>query len=128
MDKPIEINEKELMDYYGYKGTLGNFRMKIKFLRSWILHTIAYSSPHSNFAIRMQKARGVKIGKNCFLNPYVLIDLVYPKLIEIGDNVAIGSNVMIFAHGNFSSNLFLKVEKPKLFQEILKAVKQLKKY
>ena len=56
----------------------------------------------------MQKMRGVKIGDNCHLNPYVLLDLVYPELIEIGNNVSLGSNSMVFAHNNPTANLFLK--------------------
>jgi len=102
------INEKEVMDYYGYSGSSGRLKMKIKFLRSWILHSLAYSSPLSNFSVRMQRSRGVKIGRNCHFNPYVLIDLIYPKMIEIGDNVTLGSHSMIFAHTNPSANLFLK--------------------
>jgi len=105
---PFPINEKEVMDYYGYLGSFGRLKMKIKFLRSWILHSLAYSSPLPNFSVKMQRARGVKIGKNCHMNPYVLIDLIYPKMIEIGNNVTLGSHSMIFAHSNPSANLFLK--------------------
>ena len=76
------INEKEVMDFYGYSGSFGRFKMKVKFLRSWILHSLAYSSPLSNFSISMQKSRGVKIGKNCHFNPYVLIDLINPKIAD----------------------------------------------
>jgi len=107
-DDSFPINEKEVMDYYGYSGSFGRLKMKIKFLRGWILHSLAYSSPLSSFCIKMQKSRGVKIGKNCHFNPYVLIDLIYPKMIEIGDNVTLGSHCMIFAHSNPSANLFLK--------------------
>ena len=102
------INEKEVMDYYGYSGGSGRLKMKIKFLRNWILHSLAYSSPLSNFSVKMQRSRGVKIGKNCHINPYVLIDLIYPKMVEIGNNVTLGSHSMIFAHSNPSANLFLK--------------------
>jgi len=102
------INEKEVMEYYGYSGSFGRLKMKLKFLRSWILHSLSYSSPSSNFSIKMQKTRGVKIGKNCHFNPYVLIDLIYPQMVEIGNNVTLGSNSMIFAHSNPSANLFLK--------------------
>ena len=105
---PFPINEKELMDYYGYFGSFGRFKMKIKFFRSWILHSLAYSSPSSDFAIKMQRLRGVKIGKNCHFNPYAFIDLIYPKLVHIEDNVTLGSFSMIFAHSNPTANLFLK--------------------
>ena len=107
-ESTFPINEKEVMDYYGYSGSFGRLKIKLKFLRNWILHSLAYSSPLSEFSINMQKSRGVKIGRNCHFNPYVLIDLIYPKMVEIGDNVTLGSHSMIFAHSNPSANLFLK--------------------
>jgi acetyltransferase-like isoleucine patch superfamily enzyme len=101
-------NEKELMEYYGYGKTFGKLQLRLKFLRSWILHSLAYFSPHPGFAIRMQRARGVKIGKGCYVGPYVQIDLLYPSLVTIEDNVAIGSNSMIYAHVNPAANIHLK--------------------
>ena len=108
IDDAVRLNEKELMDYYGYSGTFGRLQIRIKFINSWILHKLAFSSPDSGFAIRMQRARGVKIGNNCHFNPYTFIDLIYPKLIHIEDNVTLGSFSMIFAHSNPTANLFLK--------------------
>ena len=104
----FSVNESELMQHYGYSGSSGKLRIRLKFLKSWILHSLAYSSPHSGFAIKMQKARGVNIGNNCHLSPYVLIDLIYPNLVKIEDNVTIGSNTLIFAHVNPTANLTLK--------------------
>lgn len=108
IENAFYLNERELMDYYGYKGRSGKLQLRYRILRSWALHSLAYFSLHSGFAISMQKARGVKIGKNCHFCPYVQIDLVYPELVNIGDNVTLGSNVMIFAHTNPTANLFLK--------------------
>ncbi|MCV0366631.1 acyltransferase [Nitrosopumilus sp.] len=107
-ENPTSVNEKELMEYYGYTGTFGNFRMKMKFLHSWILHSIAYSCPHSETTAKIQRLRGVKIGKNCHFSAYVQLDLIYPHLVSIGDNVTFGSNVIVFAHTNPAANLFLK--------------------
>jgi len=104
----FSVNEQEVMEYYGFRGSSGRLKLKIKMFFSWILHSIAYSSPLSNFVIKVQRARGIKIGKNCHISPYVLIDLVYPNLVKIGDNVTLGSNSMIFAHINPTANLFLK--------------------
>lgn len=101
-------NEKELMDFYGYKGSIGRIKIRMKFLKSWIFHSLAYSSPLPSWTVRYQRTRGVKIGKNCHISPYVLIDLLHPELIKIEDNVTIGSNSMIFAHVNPSANDFLK--------------------
>lgn len=111
MDKDDDfysINEKELMNYYNFKGFTGKIKLEMKLAKSWILHSLAYSSPLSNWNIKFQKARGVKIGKNCYLSPYVQLDILYPELITIEDNVGIGSNSMIFAHSNPTANLYLK--------------------
>ena len=102
------VNEQEVMGYYGLKGSSGKIKLKLKMLQSWVLHYIAYSCPWSNFVISTQRSRGVVIGKDCHLSPYVLIDLVYPELIKIEDNVTLGSNSMIFAHINPTANLKLK--------------------
>jgi acetyltransferase-like isoleucine patch superfamily enzyme len=104
----FKTNEEELMDFYGYKGNIGRFKIRMKFLKSWIFHLLAYSSPLPFWAVRFQRMRGVKIGRNCHISPYVLIDLLHPELIKIEDNVTIGSNSMIFAHVNPSANEFLK--------------------
>jgi acetyltransferase-like isoleucine patch superfamily enzyme len=104
----FKSNEKELMDFYGYKGTFGRIKIRIKFFNSWFYHSLAYSSPIPSWVIRFQRRRGVKIGKNCHISPYVLIDLLHPELIKIEDNVTISSNSMIFAHINPTSNEFLK--------------------
>ena len=104
----LSVNEAELMEYYGLNGFNGKIRLRLKLIRSWILHKWAYSSTWSNNVIRIQRSRGVKIGENCHISPYVLLDLVYPHLIEIGNNVTVGSNVMIFSHVNPTANLSFK--------------------
>ena len=107
-DNVIKLNEDELMQYYKLRGTGGRVSLKLKFTKTWILHKLAYSSAYPGWAVKMQRARGVKIGKNCHINPYVLIDLLYPHLITIENNVSIGTYSMIFAHNNPTANLFLK--------------------
>ena len=107
-ENPYSLNENEVLNYYNLKGTLGKFYLKCKFFKTWILHSLAYFAPLSSFIIKMQRARGVKIGKFCHISPYVLIDLVYPNLITIEDNVTIGNNSMIFAHVNPTASIKLK--------------------
>jgi len=107
-ENPYELNEKEVLDYYDLKGTSGKLYLKCKFIKTWILHSLAYFAPLSSFIIKMQRARGVRIGKFCHISPYVLIDLVYPQLVNIADNVTIGNNSMIFAHVNPTTSTILK--------------------
>jgi len=104
----FSINEKEVMDFYGLKGGLGKISLRSKIFRSWLLHKSAFSSIISSWIIRLQRSRGVKIGENCHFSPYILIDLIYPSMISIGNNVTIGSNTMIFAHYNPTANKLLK--------------------
>jgi len=104
----FKINEKELLEYYGYSGITGKLKLRINYMKSWLHHTLAFHSTHSGFAVKMQRLRGVKIGENCHLNPYALIDLMYPELITIENNVTLGSFSMLFAHNNPTANLFLK--------------------
>ena len=104
----FKINEKELLEYYGYSGITGKLKLRINYMRSWLHHSLAFHSTHSGFAVKMQRLRGVKIGENCHLNPYALIDLMYPELVTIENNVTLGSFSMLFAHNNPTANLFLK--------------------
>ena len=43
-DNVSSINEKEVMDFYGLKGNLGKLSLRLKILRSWILHKFAFGS------------------------------------------------------------------------------------
>ena len=96
------------MDFYGLKGSFGKLSLRLKILRSWLLHKSAFSSINSSWIVNLQRSRGVKIGKDCHFSPYVLIDLIYPNMVNIGNNVTIGSNTMIFAHYNPTANKLLK--------------------
>lgn len=107
-ETPEAINERELRDYYGYKGRVGNVKLKFRLLRSWVLQFLASISPSSNLAAVFQRARGVKIGRHVFLGPNVQIDLLYPHLITIENYVSIGMNCMIFAHSNPTCSIYLK--------------------
>lgn len=118
-DEFKKVNEQELLEYYGYKGGFGRLQLRIKYLHSWMCHYIAYSSLHPDLTINMQRSRGVKIGQGCHIAPYVLIDLMYPHLVTIEDNVGIGSNSMIFAHINPTANLVLKEKYPRKTDPVL---------
>jgi acetyltransferase-like isoleucine patch superfamily enzyme len=108
LESPEEINERELMEYFGYKGWMGKIKMKFRLLRSWILQFLASNSPSSNLAVIFQRARGVKIGRHVFIGPNVSIDLLYPDLITLEDYVSIGMNCMIFAHSNPTCSMEIK--------------------
>ena len=65
----FKINEKELLEYYGYSGITGKLKLRSNYMRSWLHHTLAFHSTHSGFAVKMQRLRGVKIKRASFLDP-----------------------------------------------------------
>lgn len=108
--QPEEINKKELMDYYHFKGPFGVLRLYWFFLRDYILYMLAYHGPHPGLTIWLNRRRGVKIGKHVYIGPRVFIDGAYPHLVSIEDYVSIGMNTMIFTHSNPTCSLKLKKE------------------
>lgn len=108
METPEQMNERELMHFYGYEGRLGKIKLRRRLMRSWVLQLLASISPSSNMAVIFQRARGVSIGRHVFLGPNVSIDLLYPQLVKIEDFVSVGMNSMIFAHSNPTCSIYLK--------------------
>ena len=107
-DDYIKINENEIMNHFYYSGLSGKLKLRFKFAKTWILHSMAYSSPLPYWIVKLQRMRGVKIGNNCHVSPYVQFDLLYPDQITVENNVSIGTNSIIFAHVNMPANLELK--------------------
>lgn len=96
------------MNFYNFGGFYGKIKLRTKLLNSWILHSLAYHSIYSPLTISLQRKRGIKIKENSHIAPYVIFDLIFPHLIEIHENVSIGSNTMIFSHSNPTANPILK--------------------
>lgn len=108
VEEPEQINQRELMEFYGYKGLIGLIRYYCRYSLNWVLQSWARISPHPGLAVIFQRARGVKIGKHVFIGPGVNIDDLYPHIITIEDYVSIGMNTMIFAHSNPTCSLEIK--------------------
>jgi len=63
------------------------------------LNRIAYFTPGGyNIRPRLQRLRGVHIGKNVWISQYVYIDELHPSAVTIGDNSSIGLRTSIFTH------------------------------
>lgn len=54
----------------------------------------------SNLRCRLERLRGVKIGKRVFLGGGNILDRAKPNLITIEDDVALAGNVIILTHSN----------------------------
>ena len=66
--------------------------------RFW--YFLGYFGPGNSLRVLANRARGVKIGKNVFIDAMVHIDTAVPQLITIEDNVKLSIGVKIFAHNS----------------------------
>ncbi len=66
-------------------------------LKNWCLSWIAGNLPGQEKQF-FYKKMGVKIGKNVQIMPGVMIDIFFPELISIGDNVVVGQEAFIACH------------------------------
>ena len=66
--------------------------------RFWYL--LGYIGPGNKIRVLANKKRGVKIGKNVFIDAMVHIDTAVPHLVTIEDNVKLSVGVKIFAHNS----------------------------
>ncbi len=107
--------EKHKLEYYSYTPILKTMRRSAKqhgyhtvwgavWFTLWavvdyILHIGAQLvSPTPGMRVWLQKRRGVKIGKNVQLGPFVALDYVFPNFVSIGDGVSIAGWNYILTH------------------------------
>lgn len=64
------------------------------------LYFLGYFGPGNSLRVLANRARGVKIGRNVFIDAMVHIDTVVPHLVTIEDNVKLSIGVKIFAHNS----------------------------
>lgn len=80
---------------HGYRSALwfGLVRLKDHLLNVW-----AQTTPWNRLRVKMQRWRGVQIGKDVHLGTFVNLDLPYPYFIKIEDGVSLAGNVTILTH------------------------------
>jgi len=68
-------------------------------VKNRILQMILRNAPGAtSLRVWLNRWRGVKIGKNCWIGHDALIETSHPHLVTIGDNAAIGIRATIIAH------------------------------
>ena len=65
--------------------------------RSFCAYTGSFT-PFSGWKIFWYRRAGTRIGKNVFISPGVSLDLLFPQLITLEDNVVLGLEAIIVAH------------------------------
>jgi len=106
---PSSINKKEIMEHWGFHGYLGSLRYLIRLVRRVVIDSLAKHVPSPGLAVKLHRMNGVIIGKDVYIGPRVVLDLMYPELIRIEDNVSIGMGTMVFSHSNPTCSIELKM-------------------
>lgn len=99
---------QEVLDFYGYKGTLGKLRYAIKFVWRFFLDKLAFFCFIKSWRTVIHRWRGVNIGKDVYIGHEVMFDRVFTDQIFIGDHTSVGDRTIITAHANIPSNTRLK--------------------
>ena len=83
---------------HGYSGLF--YRCRFLWARNkdhW-LQVFSRIIPFNGIRVKMQKWRGVRIGKDVHIGPMVTIDDVYPYFVSIGDGSSIAGQNFILTH------------------------------
>ena len=94
----MDENTREVMEYWGYSGLFGSFRFYLRFFFNWLNYFLSMKMPVPSIRANLQRRRGVRMGFEVYIGEDVIIDLLYPKEVIIGDFVDIGDRSMIYAH------------------------------
>lgn len=81
----------------GWPMPFGPFMIVFKYLWNHVLMVFTHMFP-AKFSPLFHRARGVKIGRGCFVHNSVIIDEAYPENITIGNDVRIAAGSVIVGH------------------------------
>ena len=65
--------------------------------RNWFLGHLARWAPRG-LDLFIHRLRGVKMGKDCFIDPSAIVETAYPENITLGDDVRITAGSVIMTH------------------------------
>lgn len=65
--------------------------------RNWFLGNLARVSPVGVIRI-VHRLRGVKMGRDCFIDPNAILETAYPENITLGDDVRVTAGAIIMTH------------------------------
>ncbi|MBM4403006.1 MAG: acyltransferase [Candidatus Cloacimonetes bacterium] len=83
---------------HGYTGSFAKLRFLWDRTKDHWLQVISRIMPYNGVRIKMQRMRGVRIGRGVHLGPLVTIDDVYPYFVRIEDGACISGQTFIIAH------------------------------
>jgi acetyltransferase-like isoleucine patch superfamily enzyme len=95
-DKPFVLDRHDA--YYVCEVIFPSIFAHLRWpLRAFVVGMICFI-PISTLKVLFLRLMGVKIGQRVYIAPNVLIDLLYPWLIELEDDCFLGMGCKLFAH------------------------------
>ena len=82
----------------GRSGFLYRTKYFISKIFNYHFQLLAKSIAFSGFRIKLQRARGVKIGENVHIGPNVSIDEIYPNYVVIGNGSSLAGHNIVLTH------------------------------
>lgn len=73
-------------------------------VRNYLLFLIAYVAPSNYIRVKLNKWKGVNVGKNVYIGMFVFIDNAYPDYVYIEDDVAVNAGCMLITHFNLKKH------------------------
>jgi acetyltransferase-like isoleucine patch superfamily enzyme len=95
-DRPFVLERNDA--YYVCEVLFPSFLKCIRIPIRCLIVGIVNAIPISTLKVFLYRVLGMKIGKGVYIAPQVLIDPVYPWLIELGDDSFLGMGCKIFTH------------------------------
>ena len=105
---------------HGYRGKINILFFFFKRLINNSRHLLARIIPINGLRISLHKARGVTIGKNTTIGPFVFIDEVWPDYVYIDDFAGIALGSTILAHTKapfFQRNNYMSYVDPVIIEK-----------
>ena len=109
----FEIQESHAIPFYGGDQKLGKaikssgarrnmspLHFTFRKIKNIILARLSYFCPLNGWRVKMNRWRGVHIGKNVYLGMHCVIDNAYPEFVYIEDDVSLAGEVTVIAHMN----------------------------
>ncbi len=95
---PILVTMARSAKQHGYNTIWGTVWFTLWAVVDYVLHISAQFSPTPGIRVWLQRRRGVQIGKNVQIGPFVALDYVFPNFVFIGDGVSIAGWNYILTH------------------------------
>ncbi len=67
------------------------------FWRNWLLGNLVKVAPRG-INLFLHRLRGVKMGRDCFIDPTAIVETAYPENITMGDDVRVTAGCLIMTH------------------------------